>query len=173
MAGVQRFRASGAFRKFSPRRRAGGRAGLGEGGTHGSDPSTAGCVGGGRASAHCGCSEETQAAEAQAEKDHLAFTTETGKSLAVAEEAESQRKAQLQDTEEKFDEAEANLQEQSGILRTSLKELLELKPACIDTGMSYADRVAMREEEIAALKKAMCILGKYAEYGPEGAADGC
>lgn len=69
--------------------------------------------------------------------------------------------------------SKANLDEQSGILRTSLKELLELKPACIDTGMSYEDRVAMREEEIAALKKAMCILGKYAEYGPEGAADGC
>mmetsp|Transcript_71211 Transcript_71211/g.197184 ORF Transcript_71211/g.197184 Transcript_71211/m.197184 type:complete len:519 (+) Transcript_71211:596-2152(+) len=117
--------------------------------------------------------QETQAAEAQAEKDHLAFMTETGKSLAVAQEAETQRKAQLQDTQDKFDEAEANLDEQAGILRTSLKELLELKPACIDTGMSYADRVAMREEEIAALKKAMCILGKYAEYGPEGAADGC
>jgi len=117
--------------------------------------------------------EETQAAEAQAEKDHLAFMTETGKSLAVAEEAHTQRKAQFEDADEKHGEAEANLDEQSGILRTSLKELLELKPACIDTGMSYEDRVAMREEEIAALKKAMCILGKYAEYGPEGAADGC
>jgi len=117
--------------------------------------------------------EETQVAEAQAEKDHLEFMTESGKSLAVAEEAESQRKAQFEDADEKHGEAEANLDEQSGILRTSLKELLELKPACIDTGMSYEDRVAMREEEIAALKKADCILGKYAEYGPEGASEGC
>jgi len=117
--------------------------------------------------------EETKAAEAQAEKDHLAFMTESGKSLATAEEAQSQRKAQLEDAEEKFEEAESNLDEQSGILRSSLKELLELKPACIDTGMSYEDRVALREEEIAALKKALCILGKYAEFGPDGAADGC
>jgi len=40
----------------------------------------------------------------------------------------------------------------------ALQELEELKPMCIDTGMSYAERVEKREEEIAALKKALCIL---------------
>lgn len=29
---------------------------------------------------------------------------------------------------------------------------------CIDTGMSYEERVQKREEEIAALKRALCIL---------------
>merc|ERR1711972_792539 len=44
------------------------------------------------------------------------------------------------------------------LLDTSLKVLEGLKPTCIDTGMSYDERVAKREEEIKALKKALCIL---------------
>ncbi len=37
----------------------------------------------------------------------------------------------------------------------------------------HKDRVAAREEEIASLGKAECILGRYAEFGPDGAAEGC
>lgn len=40
----------------------------------------------------------------------------------------------------------------------ALKELEELKPMCVDSGMSYEERVAKREEEIAALKVALCQL---------------
>jgi len=65
------------------------------------------------------------------------------------------------------------LSSQTKILVTSIKELMELKPVCVDTGMSYADRVAMREQEIESLKKALCILGAYAEFGPDGLADAC
>jgi len=39
--------------------------------------------------------------------------------------------------------------------------------------MSYAERVARREDEIASLKKALCIFGAYSEYGPDGLADKC
>merc|ERR1719221_735885 len=116
---------------------------------------------------------ETEAAEAQAEQDHLAFMTETGKSLAEKEEAEILKTHQLQDTEDKLQKASDNLDAQTVILLTSIKELMELKPVCIDTGMSYADRVANREQEIAALRKADCILSAYIQYGPDGAADAC
>jgi len=51
-----------------------------------------------------------------------------------------------------------NLEIHQKMLDDALKELEDLKPACVDTGMSYADRVAKREEEIDALKKAMCEL---------------
>ena len=47
---------------------------------------------------------------------------------------------------------------------------MELKPTCIDTGMSQEERVARREDEI---EKALCVLYAYAEYGPEGAGDAC
>mmetsp|Transcript_74096 Transcript_74096/g.195290 ORF Transcript_74096/g.195290 Transcript_74096/m.195290 type:complete len:756 (-) Transcript_74096:107-2374(-) len=117
--------------------------------------------------------EETRKAEEQAEQDHLEFMTQSGMSLAKKEEAEKAKKEQKDDTEEQLGTAEDNLHSQTNILQESIKELLDLKPVCIDTGMSYEERVSRREDEIASLNKAMCILERYAEYGPEGAADGC
>jgi len=116
---------------------------------------------------------ETTKAEAEAKADHLSFMTETGKSLATKEQAEKEKTSQKDDAVEKLDQADDNLGSQTQILQTSLTELMELKPTCIDTGMSYEERVARREEEIASLKKAACILDAFAEYGPEGAAGAC
>jgi chromosome segregation ATPase len=44
------------------------------------------------------------------------------------------------------------------MLDETMKTMEELKPTCIDTGMSFEERVAKREAEITALKKALCIL---------------
>jgi len=117
--------------------------------------------------------EETQVEELKAEQEHLEFMTESGKSLATKEEAESQKKEQLSDTVSKLGEAETSLNSHSTILQSTIKELMELKPVCISTGMTYEDRVSRREDEVSALNKAMCILEKYAEYGPDGASDAC
>jgi len=116
---------------------------------------------------------ETEAAEAQAEEDHLEFMTETGKSLAEKKVAVEERSSQKDDASEKLEKADDNLDEQTKILETSIQELLDLKPVCVDTGMSYKERVARREDEIAALKKADCILSAYAQYGPDGLSDAC
>jgi len=51
-----------------------------------------------------------------------------------------------------------DLQTAMDLLDKALQELEELKPTCIDTGMSYAERVAKREEEMKALGNAVCIL---------------
>ena len=115
----------------------------------------------------------TQKAEAKAEKDFLEFMTETGKSLAVKTTAEEQKTTQKDDAEEQLETASKSLQSESEILQTSIKELLELKPVCVDTGMSYEERVARREDEIQALNKALCILKAYAEFGPDGIGDKC
>merc|ERR1719277_798310 len=116
---------------------------------------------------------ETQKAEAAAEKDFLDFMTESGKSLAQSKVAQTEKTKLKDEADSNFSDAEDELAAQMKILTTSIEELMELKKACIDTGMSYADRVAMREEEIAALKKALCILGAYAQYGPDGLSDAC
>jgi type I site-specific restriction endonuclease len=116
---------------------------------------------------------ETKAAETQAQKEHLEFTTETSKSLAEKNMAKKEKQSLKDETDTNQSDAESELGSQSKILVTSIKELIELKAACVDTGMSYADRVAMREQEIASLKKALCIFGAFAEYGPEGLADAC
>jgi len=116
---------------------------------------------------------ETQKAEAAAKKDHLEFMTETSKSLAEKNMASKEKTKLKDESDENIGDANESLTAQTKILTTSIKELIELKAACVDTGMSYADRVAMREQEIASLKKALCILGAYAQYGPDGLADAC
>jgi len=116
---------------------------------------------------------ETKKAEKQAEDEHLAFMTESGMSLAEKTMATKEKTRLKDETDSNFNDAEASLGSQSIILTTSIEELMELKPTCIDTGMSYADRVAMREQEIGSLKKALCILGAYAEFGPDGLSDAC
>merc|ERR1719199_69648 len=116
---------------------------------------------------------ETKKSEAKAEKEHLEFLTETSKSLAEKDVATTEKTKLRDDALNNYDDAEDEMTSQTKILVTSIKELMELKQACVDTGMSYADRVAMREQEIASLKKALCILGAYAQYGPDGLADAC
>jgi len=116
---------------------------------------------------------ETEEAEAKAEQDHLAFMTETGSSLAEKTVAEQEKTTQKDNAEESLATADENLQQQTVILETSIKELIELKPACIDTGMSYDERVSRREEEIKALNQALCILEAYQKYGPDGLSDAC
>merc|ERR1719271_1069743 len=116
---------------------------------------------------------ETEKAEAEAQQAHLEFMTETGKSLAAKTQAKEEKNTQLDDALEKLANASDQLDEQTAILQESINELRELKPACVDTGMSYEERVARREEEIEALKKADCILVHFSEYGPEGAAEAC
>jgi len=56
-------------------------------------------------------------------------------------------------------EGMSKLQTEMSLLDSALKRLFELKPMCTDFGMSYADRVAKREQEIDALKRAICALG--------------
>jgi len=66
--------------------------------------------------------------------------------------------ADLKTTKMNLEKKTADMKSNMNLLDDALKGVEELKPMCIDNGMSYADRVAKREEEIAALKKAMCQL---------------
>mmetsp|Transcript_22935 Transcript_22935/g.64111 ORF Transcript_22935/g.64111 Transcript_22935/m.64111 type:complete len:765 (-) Transcript_22935:105-2399(-) len=116
---------------------------------------------------------ETEKAEAEAAQDHLAFLTDTGKSLAQKNVAQQTKTALKDDAEKSLETAEEGLRTHSGVVQNAVKELLDLKPVCIDTGMSYDERVSRREEELEALKKGLCILEHYAQYGPDGGVDAC
>jgi len=115
----------------------------------------------------------TKAAEAQAEDDHLKFTTETQSSLAEKDQATTIKTEQKDDALEKLSKAKDGMDSKTELLQSTIKELLELQPACVDTGMSYQERVEARENEIKALKKALCIFEAFQEYGPDGAANSC
>lgn len=57
-------------------------------------------------------------------------------------------------TERNLESSYDELQNNQDRLDKALKELVELQPTCIDTGMTYEDRKAKREAEIEALRKA-------------------
>lgn len=113
---------------------------------------------------------ETKKAENQAEADYLDFLTETEKSLAAKTVAVSEKTKQIDSTLQELEADGDALESQVEMLQNAIKELLDLKPVCVDTGMSYEERVSRREDEIEALKKALCIFTNYAEYGVESAA---
>jgi len=114
--------------------------------------------------------QETKKAEAEAEQDHLVFMTETGKSLAEKDVAVKEKTKQLDNTEQTISDDKDSLNDKVKVVTGAIKELLELKEAC-ETGMSYEERVARREDEIKALKQALCILDAYQQYGPDGTGD--
>jgi len=64
----------------------------------------------------------------------------------------------LEATKTSIVEKSKDMQTNMDLVDKALEELEELKPLCIDTGMSYEERVEKREEEIEALKRALCIL---------------
>merc|ERR1719161_1220592 len=107
----------------------------------------------------------TEESEAEAEKEFDKFDTETAVSLAEKTTAVEQKTKQKDDAVAKLESADSEMTSQAELRDTAIKELIELQPSCIDTGMSYEERVARREQEIESLKKALCILEAYAEYG--------
>lgn len=104
---------------------------------------------------------ETEKSEKKAKDDHFNFLTETEKSLAEKNMAHEQKDKQHVNVVDELDDDKTNLDTQSALLATAIRELLELKPTCVDTGMSYEERVARREDEIESLKKALCIFENY------------
>lgn len=101
---------------------------------------------------------KTEEAEHKAHRDFVEFS-QTSKSSSAGKETGSDLDAQdLKTVKVTLEKKYSDLQSQQDLLDEALKELEALKPQCIDTGMTYAERVAKREEEIAALKKAYTML---------------
>lgn len=114
--------------------------------------------------------ERTVRVTTETEKNSLREFTEfertTKTSLASKESQKSNAEAGLKATENQIVNNMDLLAARMKMLDDTLRELEELVPTCVDTGMSYAERVQKREEEIDALKKAMCMLdGENVEEG--------
>merc|ERR1719456_918200 len=100
----------------------------------------------------------TKAQEYEAARSYAKFDTTTKASISSKEASKGMKEADKTTTEGEITQGMADLKEHMTLLDDSMKQLEELNPQCIDTGMSYADRVAKREEEIEALKTALCQL---------------
>jgi len=102
--------------------------------------------------------KETEKAEKEAETEFIEFERTTKVSITSKTSTKTNNEAEKADTVTEISEAMSDLREEQELLDKALQELEELRPACIDTGMSYEERVARREQEIEALNEALCIL---------------
>jgi len=98
-------------------------------------------------------SDEKKAAADFVEFDRVSKTDISGKETKITLDQED-----LAQTKNKIEQASADLSTNQELLDSALKAIEELAPMCIDMTMPYEERVAKREEEIAALNKALCIL---------------
>jgi len=114
--------------------------------------------------------ETTEKEEKNASDQALDFQTATKVSLGKKTVGKTNRADELSETRSQILEDNNSLIEEQELLDKTIQELNELRPQCIDTSMSYAERVEKREHEIEAMKQALCILG---QEGPVQTESGC
>jgi len=105
--------------------------------------------------------DTTKATEKQQAGDFLEFSTVTESSIAEKKSSISQYDGELVEQKNEIADNNENLSASLTALDHAVTELVELHAACVDTGMSYEERVARREDEISALKDAFGILDNY------------
>jgi predicted nucleic acid-binding Zn-ribbon protein len=101
---------------------------------------------------------ETEKEEEDAKQAHTDFMTTSGKSRETKTVAKEQDSQALDDANTQDEEDRASLESATDALNKALGELNSLHKACVDNGQSAEERAAAREEEISALKQALCIL---------------
>eukprot|EP00747_Dinoflagellata_sp_TGD_P144685 gnl/TRDRNA2_/TRDRNA2_176527_c1_seq7.p2 gnl/TRDRNA2_/TRDRNA2_176527_c1~~gnl/TRDRNA2_/TRDRNA2_176527_c1_seq7.p2 ORF type:complete len:108 (+),score=54.10 gnl/TRDRNA2_/TRDRNA2_176527_c1_seq7:2-325(+) len=96
--------------------------------------------------------------EAKSAADYVEFDRSTKADIGGKTTKKTLDEEDLETTKSTIKKSMGDLKSNMDLLDKALMELEELKPACIDSGMSYKERVEKREEEMEALKKAMCML---------------
>lgn len=109
----------------------------------------------------------TTSEEKRAAAEFVDFDRSSRSSIAEKEKGRELNEQELQSTETAITQKMEDLVTAQGLVDAALKTMDDLKPMCIDNTMSYSERVQKREEEIAALKNALCLLDS------EGVEDEC
>jgi len=111
--------------------------------------------------------KETTAAENQAHRDFVKFSRESKASISSQTRGLEQTENDLAKTNADLVSDLNSLKDNQKLLDSSLKTLETLRPACIDTGMTWDEKVARRTAEIDALKNALCVLDEEDNDIPE------
>jgi hypothetical protein len=102
---------------------------------------------------------ETTAAEEEAKRDFVDFERDTKMSITTKTTAKESLEHEKTEVEGELSTSEEGIRTQQELLDTAVEQWEKLLPGCVaDPGMSAEERVAKREEEVAALKDAYCIL---------------
>merc|ERR1719235_2441289 len=100
----------------------------------------------------------TEEAEHTAHREFVEFKQTADASIAGKTTKKELDEDDLKTTKTSIKTKMSDLQTAMDLLDKALEALEELKPTCMDTGMSYKERVEKREEEMKSLKKALCML---------------
>merc|ERR1719191_863453 len=101
---------------------------------------------------------DTRAAEAQAQKIYEDFMNDSKKSHAVKSKSITMLTSDKQGAETKLASDTKDIKATQDELLAAQRYYEKLKPDCVDTGISYEERVKAREAELQSLKDALKIL---------------
>jgi len=101
---------------------------------------------------------ETSAAEAAAAKEYQQFMHDSKVDKADKQRDLEHKQTKKENEENAVVETTTDLEGTQKELDAALRYYDKLKPSCVDSGVSYEDRVARRKEEIQSLKEALKIL---------------
>lgn len=101
---------------------------------------------------------KTEESEEKAHREYVKYSQDSKASIGGKETKKELDEQDLKTTQTSIKKNMADLKANTDLLDDALQEIEALKPECIDTGMSYKERVEKREEEIKALEKALEIL---------------
>jgi hypothetical protein len=110
--------------------------------------------------------DTTSSSEKQSSEDYAQFNEETKASISGKETGLKNANAELKITSGDMVRALNDLGDNQKLLDQSLEALEVLRSACIDTGMTYEEKVAKREAEIEALKSALEIFSEADGLSP-------
>jgi len=101
---------------------------------------------------------ETASSEAAEGEAYKKFMFESEKDKALKENESSHKEARQADKESELHSTEEELKTTQEQLAAAVAYYEKLKPSCVDSGISYEERVKRREEEIQSLQEALKIL---------------
>jgi len=101
---------------------------------------------------------ETASAEAEEEDEYKTFMFESKKDKALKENEIKLKSETKTDKESALQQANEDLKVTQEQLNKALEYYEKLKPTCVDSGITYEERVKRREEEIVSLQEALKIL---------------
>jgi len=101
---------------------------------------------------------ETSASEAEEAEEYKNFMFESNKDKALKENEIKLKSGTKTDKESALSDANADLKTTQSQLDKAIAYYDKLKPTCVDSGITYEERVKRREEEIVSLQEALKIL---------------
>jgi len=101
---------------------------------------------------------ETTSSEAEEEETYKTFMFESKKDKALKEGEIKLKSGTKTDKQSALQTAEEDLKTTKEELDKALEYYEKLKPTCVDSGITYEERVKRREEEIVSLQEALKIL---------------